>query len=204
MGARETSCAEGDADECFALARDPDLADDARRRDYLAAACGLNHGDACTRVGVDALRTGDLEQAKKSFESGCSFGSPLACTFLGEAYWHGKQGDVQLDKDPKKAKKYHERAWELVRGRCDDGDGNACAQVGSALLRGHTGFNEGSGIAVRPNEPKGREYLHRACLELQSALACEDLSRDPQVTDEALVQKYRAKACELGVGRLCD
>lgn len=194
-------CEANDGAACFELGDRPDATPE--QRAYLTRACELDYGKACAKVAVQHVRGGDAKQAVSALERGCKAGAATACTMLGEAYWHGKDGLLGLQISKGKARSYHERAWKLERAACDAGDGGACGAVGLALINGRTGHNAGSGIAVPKNVAKGKALRVKACEELRHAETCRALAFDSHTSDPAAAERYRARACELGIADLC-
>ncbi|MBW2736346.1 MAG: hypothetical protein JRH20_28500 [Deltaproteobacteria bacterium] len=127
----------------------------------------------------------------------------MGCTLLGSGYWRGKDGPLGLAKSAKKAKSYHRRAWQLTRKLCEAGDARSCSSVGSAYGRGHTGHRAGSGIRLAKDEKKALRFQRRACEQLDYAEACRALAFKLYNTDRPAAQKFRRRACRLGMKAMC-
>ncbi len=169
---RLAMCAADNAEACFALGR-ASTTRPVEKRQYMEKGCKLSRGRSCTAFAIAALRLGERKQARSALERGCSAGAPLACTLLGEAYFHGEHGNLNLTTSKAKARSFHQRAWKLWREMCDAGDGASCDIVGLAYITGRTGHNAGSGMAVKKDVAKGQLVLDRACKQLGHKPACE-------------------------------
>ncbi|TXD38883.1 sel1 repeat family protein [Lujinxingia vulgaris] len=184
---RAAQCEAGDAEACHELATS--LAFDAERPEdlpisieLLTRACELERGQACHDLGlVYSQGVGvpkDPEQARQLLERACELGQEQSCT---DARNIGA-GTTLADYAPQ---------WQQS---CDEGDPQACLDLGIALL-----LNEDAADPTR-----AEELLMRAC-ELDGAEGClrlaelhEELGRPA-----AEVQARIEKACTADFGPAC-
>jgi TPR repeat protein len=194
-------CESGDAKRCLELARAATVLEE--RIAFAERACALGEGLGCTMSATAHLGLGRLEDARSQFERGCGLDDALACTLLGEAYWHGPAASLVSERDRKKARQYHEKAWAIMQRKCDEEDASSCASVGLAYLSGRTAHNEGAGVAVQRSVEQGRAALHKACT-LGDGHACITLSDELRGEHPDRADGLLQRACPLTHSSRCE
>lgn len=125
-------------------------------------------------------REDDASRARTLYQRACDGDHPTACVRLGRLFQRGRG----VEKDER-------RALELFRGACDAGDSSGCEALG------------------RASDPaEARRSLERACWDMTSMGACDDLGRvlmdasgtmkDRRAAEELEREAERALACACG------
>lgn len=167
--------------------RDPERA----RRD-LQALCAAKDGSACNQLG-DLLGAGllgkqDAVAAFAAHSSACELSDQGGCRAVAEAlvFGEGTARDVL-------------RGTKMWEEACEKGEGTACAQLGSSVLKAHDGLSG--------DTKKGIALIRKSC-SLHSAVGCRLLADKLRIgssveRDEAKARELYQDACELQSPRAC-
>jgi len=91
----------------------------------------------------------------QDYEKGCEKGQMQDCVSLALAYARGELGNKKIEKNPRVAKQFSDRAIETGSSACRQGNLKNCYMVGVMYFEGDL---------VATDYAKGIEYVRKACV----------------------------------------